>query len=192
LSVLAAIETNSRMILLTGRPGSGKTTVVSRVVLLLRTDGLSVGGVYSKERRSHGTRVGFEMVDLGTDGHETLASTTATGPRMGRYRVNLKGLGEFAAPAVVRATWESDVVVCDEVGPMELISPEFRRAIEGLMSTKKPCLIVVHAEMADPLLVRLKKSAEAQLLEVTDETRNSLPEIVYAKLKAWMRRNKGS
>jgi nucleoside-triphosphatase len=184
---LAAIETNTRMILLTGRPGSGKTTVVSKVVLLLRTDGLSVGGIYSKERRSHGTRVGFEMVNLATDDHETLASTTSTGPRMGRYRVNLKGLGEFAAPAIVRAMAESDVVVCDEVGPMELISPEFRRAVEGLMTTGKPCLVVVHADMADPLLVRLKKFEEAQLSEVTDETRNSLPETLYVRIKTWMR-----
>ena len=190
MSVLAAIETNTRMILLTGRPGSGKTTVVSKVVLMLRTDGLSVGGIYSKERRSHGTRVGFEMVNLATDGHETLASTTSTGPRMGRYRVNLKGLGEFAAPAIVRAMAESDVVVCDEVGPMELISPEFRRAVEGLMTTAKPCLVVVHADMADPLLVRLRKFEEAQLLEVTDETRNSLPETLYVRLKTWMRSNR--
>jgi nucleoside-triphosphatase len=179
------------MVLLTGRPGSGKTTVVSKVVLKLRTDGLSVGGMYSRERRSQGTRVGFEMVDLATDEHGTLASIASTGPRMGRYRVNLKGLAEFAAPAIARASAESDVVVCDEVGPMELMSPEFRRAVEGLLSSTKPCLVVVHAEMADPLLERIRKAPDAQLLEVADETRNSLPEVVYRKIKAWMRGNRG-
>ncbi len=79
---MAANETTSRLVLLTGRPGSGKTTVVSKAVLKLRTDGLSVGGVYSRERRSHGTRVGFEMVDLGTDEHEALAGLTEIGPRL--------------------------------------------------------------------------------------------------------------
>ena len=106
--------------------------------------------------------------------------------------MNLKGLGEFAAPAIVHAMAESDVVVCDEVGPMELISPEFRRAVEGLMTTGKPCLVVVHAEMADPLLIRLKKFEDARLFEVTDETRNSLPEILYVRIKTWMRSNRGS
>ncbi len=188
MSVLASVETTPRLVLLTGRPGSGKTTVVSKVVLKLRTDGLSVGGVYSRERRSHGTRIGFEMVDLATDGHETLASTTSMGPRLGRYRVNLKGLAEFAAPAVSRASSESDVVVCDEVGPMELMSPEFRRAVEGLLTSSKPCLVVVHGEMADPLIERIKEAPDAQLLEVTDETRGALPETVYRKIKIWMRR----
>lgn len=187
MSVLAAIETNSRLVLLMGRPGSGKTTVVLRAVLLLRTDGLSVGGICSRERRAHGTRVGFEMVDLATDSHESLASTTGTGPRMGRYRVNLKGLAEFAAPAIVEASSRSDVIVCDEAGPMELLSPEFRRAVEGLLTASKPCLVVVHAEMADPLLEKLKKSEQAQLLEVTDETRNLLPETVYKRIRSWMK-----
>lgn len=188
MSVLAANETITRLVLLTGRPGSGKTTVVSKVVLRLRTDGLSVGGVLSKERRSHGTRVGFEMVDLSTGGHETLAGTTSEGPRMGRYRVNLKGLAEFAAPALTRALSEGDVVVCDELGPMELISPEFRRAAEGLLSSDRPCLVVVHGEMADPLLERIKAAPDAQLLEVTDQTRDSLPDTVYLDIKRWMRR----
>jgi nucleoside-triphosphatase len=176
------------MVLLTGRPGSGKTTVVSRTVLMLRTDGLSVGGVYSKERRANGTRIGFEMVDLATDRHESLASTKATGPRMGRYRVNLKGLAEFAAPAIVSALKGSDVVVCDEVGPMELMSPEFRRAVEGLLLADKPCVVVVHGEMADPLIEKLKASADTLLLEVTDETRTALPKAVYGKVVSWLGR----
>jgi nucleoside-triphosphatase len=175
------------MVLLTGSPGSGKTTVVSKVVLMLRTDGLAVGGVYSKERRSHGMRVGFEMVDLHTDSRETLASTTSTGPRMGRYRVNLKGLAEFAAPAIVRAAKESDVVVCDEAGPMELMSPEFRRALEGLLAADRPCLIVIHAEMRDPLLEKIRASKDGQLLEVTEQSRDSMPESVYRGIIRWMR-----
>jgi nucleoside-triphosphatase len=188
LSVLATNETSSRMVLLTGKPGSGKTTVVSKVVFMLRTDGLSVGGVYSKERRAKGTRVGFEMIDLARDSHETLAGTTGTGPRMGRYRVNLKALGEFAAPALVRAVEDSDVVVCDELGPMELLSPEFRRAAEKLLACSKPCLVVVHGEMNDPLIVRFKEAGDAQLCEVNDETRDALPESVHRTFKSWGRR----
>ncbi len=102
--------------------------------------------------------------------------------------MNLKGLAEFAAPALRRAQSESDVVVCDEVGPMELMSPEFRRAVEDLLASSKPCVIVVHAEMADPLIERIKESPDAELLEVTDETRNSLPDAVYRMVKVWMRR----
>ncbi len=186
MSVLAANETKPRLVLLTGRPGAGKTTVVSRAILMLRTDGLSVGGIYSKEKRAKGMRVGFEMVDLATDRHEELASTSSVGPRMGRYRVNLKGLAEFAAPSITTALTASDVVVCDEVGPMELMSPEFRRAAESLLSTSRPCVVVVHGEMADPLIDRMKKAPDALLLEVNDETRSGLSKVVYQRVKVWL------
>jgi nucleoside-triphosphatase len=171
------------MVLLTGKPGVGKTTVVSRVVLKLRTDGLAVGGVYSRERRSYGRRVGFEMVDLSTDDHETLAALDVVGPRLGKYRVNIRGLAEFGAAAIMRGIGHSDVVVCDEVGPMELMSPEFRKAVEALVVCNKPRLIVLSATFDDPLLVRIRGTQGATMIEVTEQNRALLPDDLYGVLR---------
>jgi nucleoside-triphosphatase len=170
------------MILLSGRPGVGKTTLVSKVVYMLRRDGYTVGGVCSREIRSHGLRIGFEMVNLADDSTEELAGQGTSGPRLGRYKVNLKGLGEFAAPAIIQALRTSDVVVCDEVGPMELLSPEFRRALEGLLTSEKPCLVVLHSRMADPLLEKFKKAEDGEQMEVTEQNREILPQEVYVRL----------
>lgn len=162
------------LILLTGPPGVGKTTLVSRVVYELRKSGFSVGGIYSKERRSGRNRSGFDMTNLLTGEREVLASTEGEGPRLGRYRVNLSSLADFASKAIDEARASADVIVVDEVGPMELLSPEFRRSVASLIGCGKPCLIVVHRTIKDPLLDEIRGAPEVTLVEVTPQNRDKL------------------
>ncbi|RLE84656.1 MAG: NTPase, partial [Thermoprotei archaeon] len=46
-------------VLVTGRPGIGKTTAVLRAAEELRRRGLRIGGMVSREVRRGGVRVGF-------------------------------------------------------------------------------------------------------------------------------------
>jgi nucleoside-triphosphatase len=61
-------------LLIAGRPGSGKTTAVSRLAALLREAGLPVGGFVTTELRERGRRVGFEIVAT-----RMTATTSSTG-----------------------------------------------------------------------------------------------------------------
>jgi len=178
-----------KLILLTGPPGIGKTTVISRVVRMLRENGISVGGIISKEVRGYGRRIGFEMIDVATGERETLASLRGQGMRMGKYRVNLKGLAEFASKRLEEAMENFDVVVCDEIGPMELLSPEFRRAALKLRDAGKPALVVVHYRMKDPVIKVIKEDPRAELLEVTYENRDELPERVLSSIMEALKRD---
>src|SRR5947207_13000927 len=54
-------------VLLTGRPGCGKTTLIKRVVNELA---LPAGGFYTEEIREHGQRFGFKIITL--DGKEAV------------------------------------------------------------------------------------------------------------------------
>ncbi len=53
-----------RVLLLTGIPGVGKTTVLAKTVDLLKQRGYKIGGMVSREVREKGKRVGFEVIDL--------------------------------------------------------------------------------------------------------------------------------
>ncbi|UCC82578.1 MAG: hypothetical protein JSW46_16625, partial [Gemmatimonadota bacterium] len=80
-------------ILLTGRPGCGKTTVIKRAVELIGPD--RCAGFYTEDVREKGRRIGFDVVTL--DGRRgPLARAGARGPRVSRYGVELasfEGLG---------------------------------------------------------------------------------------------------
>ena len=51
-------------IFLTGRPGSGKSTVLMKVMERLEAKGLKIGGITTPEVRAKGRRVAFRVVAL--------------------------------------------------------------------------------------------------------------------------------
>ncbi len=106
----------SRLIFLTGRPGIGKTSVLLQTKELLKAKGFTTGGMISRESRERGIRTGFEIVDLETGKKGRLAHVNQpTGPRVGKYRVNLGDLNTLGAGSILRAAEEADIIVIDEV-----------------------------------------------------------------------------
>jgi nucleoside-triphosphatase len=116
-------------LLITGSPGVGKTTVVTKTVNLLKERGFSVGGMLSREVREGGARVGFEIIDLSSLKRGWLAYfNQKTGPQVGQYRVNINDLEGVSVRTILEAVENCDIVAIDEIGPMELFSEKFRDA----------------------------------------------------------------
>jgi nucleoside-triphosphatase len=150
--------------LVTGPPGVGKSTVVSRVVLRLKSAGLIVGGCTTTERRVKGERVGFEVRDLTNGTQGELASVARNlGPKVGKYRLNLADLASVGAKGISDAALRSELVVIDELGPMELTSPEFRKAVRSCLDSGKPILAVVHERLEDDLIIEMRSKAKEEV-----------------------------
>jgi len=168
--------------LITGSPGVGKSTVVSKVVMKLKSVGVIVGGCTTSEKRGGGARTGFEIRDLSSGKTGELSSAASKiGPRVGRYRVNLTDLASIGGKALEAASASSELIVVDEVGPMELVSPEFRRGVRGCIDSGKPMLAVVHERLEDDLLNELRGKAEA-IVTLTVENRDSAADELAEKL----------
>ena len=181
----------TRIWILTGDPAIGKSTALSRILLELRKKGYVPGGVIAREIRSHGEREGFQLVDISSDETEILAAVKGiTGPRIGKYKVNLRALSTLGVEAVEKAVTKSDVIAIDEIGPMELLSPEFRRAIRfGTLETREtPAVCVMHKRFQDPLIDELRNSPEVTEEEVTFENRNELPVDVAKNIIRYLER----
>lgn len=174
-----------RVWLLTGPPGIGKSTVVSKVIYLVRSRGYGVGGCLTKERRKGRERTGFTILDLMSGVEGRLASSEGIlGPRVGRYRVDLKGLVEVGAVSLAGASKMADLIAIDEVGPMELTSPEFKRAAEACLRSGKPILAVVHDKIRDPLVDEFRGLPGKEMTEVTLHNREGLPESLARQILA--------
>jgi len=179
-------------ILITGRPGIGKTTVVKKIMEMCSGAGLKVGGMITYEIREGGRRVGFKVIDVSIGREGTLARVGLSGRfRIGRYTVNLNDLEDVGVRAIRRALSDADVVVIDEIGPMELFSDEFKRAVEDAFNSEKPVIATIHIR-ADryPLCRRIKRLSGVKVYVTSYSNRNALPRIIFDELMNFIKRMK--
>jgi nucleoside-triphosphatase len=157
-------------ILLTGPPQCGKTTVVQKVVA--RWPGRAAG-FYTREVRRHGVRLGFEIVTL-SGVTALLSHVDFPGPhRVGKYGVSLDNFHQVALPAL-EVIPGVDLIVVDEVGKMECLSPRFVAAMEHLWRQPVPLLITV-AEKGGGYIAALKGKPDQTRFTVTLTNRDALP-----------------
>jgi len=144
---------------LTGPPGVGKSTIVNRIVEEAERLGCRPGGIRAPEVRERGRRVGFLIVDVATGRQGWLARRGAPGPRVGSYGVVVEDVLRVGVPALLWAIEHADLIVIDEIGPMELVVPELREAIRRALLSEKPVVGVVHRALRrrDPELYGLAR-----------------------------------
>ncbi|MCS7127392.1 MAG: AAA family ATPase [Thaumarchaeota archaeon] len=154
-----------RLVVITGPPGSGKTTAAIRVAEELRSRGLEVGGFVTREVREGGARIGFDVVELSGASSVPLARKGPSGPhRLGSYAVFPENLEELGIPAITAAVERGAVLIVDEVGPMELMSRRFVEAVGSSVSSLERSLFTVHFRAKHPLIERLNSSATLRLV----------------------------
>jgi nucleoside-triphosphatase len=164
-----------RVFLLTGSPGVGKTSVILRLVESLKAKGYNVGGMVSREVRVGSHRVGFEILNVNTGRKGWLAHVAQVeGPQVGRYRVNIGDLEDIGVEAITSAVTGSEVIVIDEIGPMELHSEKFREAVLKAVESLKLLVCVVHLKAADTLINGIKGRDDAEVHVVTVKNRENL------------------
>ena len=175
----------ARKILLTGKPGVGKTTVLVETIRELEARGLRVGGMVSREVRDGGVRVGFEISDLASGRKGWLAHVAQQeGPQIGKYRVNLKDLVEIGVNAINWAASDStiSVIAIDEVGPMELCSEDFRNAVKKAVEAEKPLIGTIHYKARSTLIDDIRSRSDVKIIEITHDNRSYVKGAVLNEL----------
>ena len=165
-------------IAVTGPPGVGKSTLVAKVV---EASCLQAGGVLARERRYKDRRVGFELLDLCSGAIGILADEAGSGPQLGKYRVHPEDQDRVGARAI-EAALKSDLIVVDEVGPMELTSHRFVLAVEMAIASSKPMLVVLHQWSNHRLAKKIRSTFK--VYTVTRENREALAEEIAAVFSA--------
>ncbi len=172
-----------RLLFVTGQPGVGKTSVLLRVVDVLKAKGYAVRGMISREVREQGIRIGFEIVDFYTGQKGWLAHIRQpSGPQVGKYRVNLDDLKNIGVNAILKAMKDADVIVVDEIGPMELFSQAFKDAIVQAVDSNKPILGTIHFRAQNPIINAIKARNDVEIFEVTNENRESIHNLITTKI----------
>lgn len=134
-----------RKFIVSGYPGSGKTTLALKVVNTLK-EKIKISGIITPEIREGKNRIGFKVVDIYSNNEKIFASTLIkSNLKVSKYFVDIKVFEDIALPALDR---EADFYVIDEIGKMEMFSKKFKEKIFDILN-KKEFLVTVHRELAN-------------------------------------------
>lgn len=137
----------------------------------------------SQEILERGVRVGFKIIDLLNNVEGILAHINREdGPQVGKYRVCLEDLERIGAKAILDACERADVVVIDEVGPMELYSETFKNAVLRALNSGKVVLGTIHWKAKTPFTEIIRRRGDIKIIEVRYENRNLLPKTISEEL----------
>ncbi len=167
-------------LLLTGHPGVGKTTAIKRILAQLSRP---VGGFYTEEVRENGKRSGFKIVTL--DGQSgMLAHVSIRSPyRIGQYGVDLTMVDTLAVDSIHRAAAEGQIVLIDEIGPMELFSNPFCQTVKAILHSDARVLGTI-VRRPHPVADAIKRMPAVTVIEVTVENRDTIIAHVLDRLSA--------
>jgi len=168
-------------LLITGRPGVGKTTLVRRLL-----DALDVpaGGFYTRELLgADGRRSGFELVTL--DGRSAVLASVGleSSHRVGRFGVDVDALERIGVPAIEAAVEAGRLVVVDEIGKMELLSTAFQGAVVEALRRHRVLLGTI-TRSSHPFADELRAQPDTLLHGLTEANREELAGLVEMQLRA--------
>lgn len=166
-------------ILLTGKPGVGKTTALMSAVKLL---GGASGGFYTEEVRDQGERIGFRIVTLSGRSRMMAVKDMDSRCRVGAYGVDMYAIDKLAVVAIDEALASKDLIVIDEIGKMELFSDHFKEAVGRALDSTRPVIGVI-MEHSQPFADAVKARADTEIIEVNKENRNRIPELLKSKVE---------
>ena len=105
-----------------------------------------------------------------------------TRPRpFGRYRVDLAAIEEVGVPALLEALARGQVVVVDEIGPMEILSSCFQETILKLLEGEAAVVGTV-ALRSRPFIDRVVAHPRVSVRTLTRDNRDELPGQILAEL----------
>ncbi len=164
-------------IAVTGRPGIGKTTLCLKVYDALK-DKLEIEGFVTREVREKGVRIGFKLIDLKSGEEAWLAKVGYKSPfKVGKYGVILESIDRFAER--IEGYSNADLIILDEIGPMELKSRKFVEAVEGILD-RDDLLFTIHLKSHHPLLKRIR--SEFEVITLSEENRNAVADEIVRRL----------
>ena len=166
-------------LLITGSPGSGKTTLCIKLANELKARGRKLAGFVTREIREKGIRKGFELIDIETGRKSILAHVDfKSDRRIGKYHVNLAAIDEFSE-IIERGMENAELLIIDEIGPMELLSRKFIKAVRKAFEKSENIIASIHYKSQHELIKEIKAREDVILFEISKENREkALKEIL--------------
>ena len=147
------------LVVLTGLPQSGKTSLLAGAVSALKTRRMVIAGIIAHGLWQNGRRLGFDLEDLSNGRIFPLArrsaATQPTPDLPTPFTFNPEALAAgFQALSPERCR-QAGAVIVDEIGPLELAGCGWGPCLPTLLALQHPLLVwVVRTHLVEPVCRR--------------------------------------
>jgi nucleoside-triphosphatase len=164
-------------ILITGVPGSGRTTIIKRICVVFKE--FNPVGFVTAEIKEEGVKVGVEAANLFGDSRVFAHIKLKSKIVVGRFKVDVKGFDDFLEKTFSREK-KTGLYVIDEINKMECSSNKFSKILTDLLNSSKPVIATI-ADKGTGLIADVKKREDVHLFEITEQNREiKLKELILA------------
>jgi nucleoside-triphosphatase THEP1 len=176
---------------LSGDRGSGKTRLLTAITETLLMSGKNVGGILSPVVQSQESRLGYDVLDLQSGRQVPLCrrDIEPTGGSTGPFRFDAGAIRFGNAALAQAATSGADLIILDEVGPLEFDGRGWAEGLEGLLQTYHGSLLLV---VRPNLLGRLTERWPLSPVRTWDVRETDRESLTRELLKLLGRRRPGS
>jgi nucleoside-triphosphatase THEP1 len=136
-------EEGRKIFIVTGAVGEGKTAWLVKLTGLLKERGISTGGILALRIMEEGKTTGYDITDIRT-GERTPFLRHTGDATMGveRFSMDEAGLKAGQRALDLSANRDMDVIVIDEVGPLELKGQGWSNRISRLLNESRAMIIL--------------------------------------------------
>lgn len=133
-----------KIIFITGKINSGKTTVLKKIIDILKSKNFDLKGFYSEKILEENTVLGYDLVNVSTLRKMKFLRRTKgdTSEKIGSYSIDKQGL-EYGVKTLENIDDKTDFAIIDEVGFYELNDKGWAESLRNLKKLNKTSLIVV-------------------------------------------------
>ncbi|MEO5949217.1 MAG: nucleoside-triphosphatase [Candidatus Saccharimonas sp.] len=158
------------IILITGKPGAGKSTVMEKLIELY--DGPKRWVITREIRNNDGERVGFKAVnDAGESEVISHKHDIHSDAIVGQNQIDIAAVNRMFSHI---GHVQDEFMLIDEIGPIQLLSQDFLRVLKRLFRSRHTQLVAT-IHLTDKRLSRYRLANNVMLVHTSDDNRTFLP-----------------
>ncbi|NJO88009.1 MAG: DUF2478 domain-containing protein [Chloroflexia bacterium] len=144
LNELEIKQTDKCTVIVTGKIDVGKTSFVQQLIEAFKEKQLKVSGIYSRKVYENNKRIGYDLVDIKTNTFEPFLQINGKQrDGIGMFKILPRGL-QFGIESLKSANnGNSDIVIVDEIGKLELSGKGWIGQVKQLITLQQTHLLLV-------------------------------------------------
>ncbi len=142
--VALTMKKKSNVIIIIGEIGSGKTSLIRKIVDRLKEESIYAGGIIAPAVFTDGIKTGYSIVDIATGKNMPLSQTNEIDglARVGKYFFFREGIDFGLAALSTERIRDKQIVLIDEIGAWELQGQGWAKSLNELIINYNIPLII--------------------------------------------------